>query len=72
MIRCSDLHSSGMSYECCDSCHEDEEIGYGLVSLGATLDPPACDAEVCCAATIAFNKLGPDEQKKILFVSDKR
>ena len=42
----------GLTAECCDSCHEDEEMGYDSMCTIDTQDGPV---EVCCKVQIEFN-----------------
>lgn len=46
-LYCGDFIAVGLPNECCDSCHEDDELGYDMIFLEVD-DHPEINAYVCC------------------------
>ena len=46
-LYCCDFIAAGLSARCCDSCHEDDELGYEMTFLEMA-GHPEIDAYVCC------------------------
>lgn len=56
LLYCCDLIKAGVPSKCCDSCHEDDELGYDMCWLE---DPalPNVEAYVCCGIANAIENM---------------
>jgi len=46
-LRCYEFIQAGLPNKCCESCHEDDELGYDMIFLEVE-DHPEINAYVCC------------------------
>jgi len=52
----------GLSFDCCTSCHEDDDMGYGNDLWFETLD--LMEWHICCAAARAYDKKVGEDLKE--------